>query len=416
MHHNAGLLVITMKKLSFIEREALVSAPTYHPLPVVITKGKGVWLWDIHGNKYMDMISAYSAVSFGHSHPRLMKALTDQLNKVAVLSRAYYTDKLPLLLEKICAMSGLEMGIPMNSGVEAVETAIKAVRRWGYEVKGIPADQAEIIVADNNFHGRTVTVISFSTVVEYQKDFGPLTPGFKAIPFGDAQALEKAITPNTCAFLVEPIQGEAGIIVPPEGWLKEVRRICTENNVLLILDEVQSGLGRSGKMFAFQHEGILPDGLILGKALGGGILPISLFLSRRDVLSLMTPGSHGSTFGGNPLACAVAYEALCLLEDEHLDQRSAELGSYMIDRLRKIKSPLIKEIRGKGLWIGIEFNRDLVSAWDICKKMLEKGVLIKDTHEIIIRFAPPLTITREEIDFAVDALESVLQEMEKERG
>lgn len=404
-----------MNMQSFIDRERLVSAPNYHPLPVVISKGKGVWLWDTEGNKYIDMITAYSAVSFGHGHPRLIKALTDQLNKVSVLSRAYYTDKLAPMLEKICALSGLEMGIPMNTGVEAVETAVKVARRWGYEVKGIPNDQAEIIVVENNFHGRTMTAISFSTVAEYKKDFGPFTPGFKAIPFGDAQALEKAITPRTCAFLVEPVQGEAGIIVPPEGWLKEIRRICTENNVLLILDEVQSGLGRSGKMFAFQHEDILPDGLILGKALGGGILPISLFLSRRDILSLMGPGSHGSTFGGNPLACAVAYEALCLLEEEHLDQRSAELGSYMMNRLRKINSPLIKEVRGKGLWIGVEFESNLTSAWDVCNKMLLRGVLMKDTHGTIVRFAPPLIITKDEIDFALEAFEEVLEEMAQEQ-
>jgi ornithine--oxo-acid transaminase len=405
-----------MKTRSFIEREALVSAPNYHPLPVVLTKGKGVWLWDVEGKKYLDLITAYSAVSFGHGHPRLVKALTNQLDKVAVLSRAFYTDMLAPMLEKICALSGLEMGIPMNSGAEAVETAIKAARRWGYEVKGIPANQAEIIVAENNFHGRTTTVISLSTLEEYKKDFGPLTPGFKVIPFGDAQALERAITPNTCAFLVEPIQGEGGIIVPPEGWLKEVRRICTEHNVLLILDEVQSGLGRSGKMFTFQYDDIVPDGLILGKALGGGMLPVSLFLSRRDILTLMTPGSHGSTFGGNPLACAVAYEALCVLEEEHLVERSAELGAYMIQRLRAMNSPLVKEVRGKGLWIGVEFHEDHVSAWDVCLKMLSKGVLIKDTHKKVVRFAPPLIITREEIDFALDAFEEVLHELEEEHG
>ncbi|MBA3813380.1 MAG: ornithine--oxo-acid transaminase [Alphaproteobacteria bacterium] len=399
---------------NFIERERLVSAPNYHPLPVVLTRGKGVWLWDIQGNKYLDMITAYSAVSFGHGHPRLMKALTDQMEKVSILSRAFYTDQLAPMLEKVCALSGLEMGIPMNSGAEAVETAIKAARRWGYEVKGIPAGQAEIIVADNNFHGRTTTIISFSTLDEYRQDFGPFTPGFKSIPFGDARAFESAITPQTCAFLVEPIQGEAGIIVPPEGWLKEIRRICTEHNVLLILDEVQSGLGRSGKMFAFQYEDIVPDGLILGKALGGGLLPISLFLSRREVLSLMTPGSHGSTFGGNPLACAVAYEALCLLEEEHLDQRSAELGAYMTKRLQALNSPLIKEVRGKGLWIGLEFNENLIMAWDVCLRMLSKGVLMKDTHEKIVRFAPPLIITREEIDFVLKAFEEVMHELEKE--
>lgn len=403
-----------MNTKDFIQRERLVSAPNYHPLPVVITKGKGVWLWDVEGKKYLDLVTAYSAVSFGHGHPRLKKALHTQLDKVSVLSRAYYTDMLAPLLEKLCALSGLEMGIPMNSGAEGVETAIKAARRWGYEVKGIPENQAEIIVANNNFHGRTTTIISFSTVDEYKKDFGPLTPGSKAIPFGDAHALEEAITPNTCAFLVEPIQGEAGIIVPPEGWLKEIRRICTKHNVLLILDEVQSGLGRTGQMFAFQHEDILPDGIILGKALGGGILPISLFLSRKEVLSLMTPGSHGSTFGGNPLACAVAYEALCLLEEEHLVQRSAELGAYMIKRLRALNSPLIKEVRGKGLWIGVEFNENAGSAWDICLKMLDKGVLMKDTHQTIVRFAPPLVITKEELDFALNAFEEVLREVEGE--
>jgi len=314
-----------MSTRDFVAREALVCPPTYTPLPVVLCKGKGVWLWDIEGKKYLDMMTAYSAVSFGHGHPRLLKAMNHQAQKLSMVSRAFYTDQLAPLLEKACAFSGFEMAIPMNTGAEAVETAIKVARRWGYETKGIPSDQAEIIVAENNFHGRTTTIISFSTEREYKRDFGPLTPGFKAIPFGNAKALEEAITSNTCAFLVEPIQGEAGIIVPPKGWLKEVRRICTEKNVLLLLDEVQSGLGRTGKMFAFQHELVQPDGLILGKALGGGILPISLFLSKREILSLMTPGSHGSTFGGNPLACAVAYEALSLLEEEHLDQRSAEL-------------------------------------------------------------------------------------------
>lgn len=403
-----------MIKENFIERETLVFAPIYHPLPVVLTKGKGAWLWDIQGKKYIDMITAFSAVSFGHRHPRLVKALTDQVEKVSVVSHAFYTDKLAPFLEKACALSGLEMGFPMNSGAEAVETALKVARRWGYEAKGIPENKAEIIVAKNNFHGRTITVISLSTEESYKKDFGPLTPGFKVVPYGDAAALEKAITPYTCAVLMEPIQGEGGIIVPPEGWLKEVRRICTENDVLLALDEVQCGMGRTGKIFAYQHENIMPDILILGKALGGGILPVSLVLSRRDVFSLMNVGSHGSTFGGNPLACAVGYEALCLLEEEHLAERAAELGAYMMKRLRKIKSPLIKEVRGKGLLIGVEFHKDLTSAWDICMKLLEKGVLTKDTHGVIVRFAPPLTITREEIDFVIDAFESVLKEMERE--
>jgi len=302
----------------------------------------------------------------------------------------------------------------MNTGAEAVETALKVARRWGYEAKGIPTDQAEIIVAANNFHGRTLSIISFSTEAFYRKDFGPFTPGFKVISFGDAEALEKAITPNVCAFLVEPIQGEAGIIVPPEGWLREIRRICTKHKVLLILDEVQSGLGRTGKMFAFQHENIQPDMLLLGKGLGGGIAPISLVLSTRDILSLMTPGSHGSTFGGNPLACAIAYEALCLLEEEHLDQHSAELGAYMLERLRGIRSPLIKEVRGRGLWAGVDFDPEFVNAREVCEKMLLKGLLSKETHGTVIRFAPPLIITKEELDFALDAFEAVVRELEQD--
>jgi len=402
-----------MNTQDFINREDLVCPPTYTPLPIVLCKGKGCWLWDIEGNKYLDMMTAYSAVSFGHANDRLLKVLTEQAHKLAVTSRAYHTDKLAPFLEKACELSGFEMGIPMNTGAEAVETAIKVARRWGYETKGISDNKAEIIVAENNFHGRTTTIISFSTEPLYQKDFGPLTPGFKAIPFGDAEALERAITPNTCAFLVEPIQGEAGIIVPPEGWLSDIRQICTKHNVLLILDEVQSGLGRTGKMFAFQHENIQPDGITLGKALGGGILPISLFLSRRDILSLMTPGSHGSTFGGNALACTVAYEALCMLKEEHLPQRSHELGAYMMEELKKISSPLIKEVRGKGLWIGVDFHKHLVSAWEICERMRLKRVLSKDTHGTVIRFAPPLTITKEEIDFGLKAFEATLHEIEQ---
>jgi len=393
---------------NFIQREALVCAPNYTPLPVVLSQGKGAWLWDIEGRKYLDMMSAYSAMSFGHCHPRLVKALTQQAQKVTLTSRAFYTDQLAPFLERACALSGFDMGLPMNTGAEAVETALKIARRWGYEVKGIPEDKAEIIVAANNFHGRTTTIISFSTEALYRKDFGPFTPGFKIIPFGDAEALEKAITPHTCAFLVEPVQGEAGIIVPSEGWLQDIRRICTKHNILLILDEVQSGLGRTGKMFAFQHENIMPDMLLLGKGLGGGMMPISLVLSRRDILSLMTPGSHGSTFGGNPLACAVAYEALCLLEEERLDQHSAELGSYMLERLRCIHSPLIKEVRGKGLWAGVEFYPERVSAREICEKLLLKSVLSKETHGTVVRFAPPLIITKEELDFGLDAFEGIL--------
>lgn len=402
-----------MKTQDFITLDTLVCPPTYAPLPVVLCKGEGVWLWDIEGKRYLDMMTAYSAVSFGHAHPRLLKTLTHQAKKLAMTSRAFYTDQLGPLIEKACKLSGFEMGIPMNTGAEAVETAIKVARRWGYEAKGIAEDHAEIIVAENNFHGRTTTIISFSTESEYRRDFGPFTPGFKAVPFNNTVALEKAITPNTCAFLVEPIQGEAGIIVPPKGYLKEVRRICTDKNVLLLLDEVQSGLGRTGKMFAFQHENIKPDGLILGKALGGGILPISLFLSRRDILSLMTPGSHGSTFGGNPLACAIAYEALSILEEDHLDERAAELGSYLLVRLKKIKSPLIKEVRGCGLWAGVDFHKHLVTAREVCERMCKKGVLSKDTHHTVVRFAPPLIITQEEIDFGLNIFEEVLKDIEK---
>lgn len=404
-----------MNTQEYIKREDSVCAHTYDPLPIVLCKGKGVWVWDMEGNKYLDVMTAYSAVTFGHCHERLTKTLMDQAQKLAVISRAFYSDQLAPFLEKACALSGFEKGIVMNSGAEAVETALKVARRWGYETKGIPEDQAEIIVAKNNFHGRTTTIISFSSEPLYKKDFGPFTPGFKEIPFGDVKALRDAITPNTCAFLVEPIQGEAGIIVPPKGWLKEVRRICTEKNVLLILDEVQSGLGRTGKMFAFQHEDMMPDGLILGKALGGGILPVSLFLSRKDILCLMGPGSHGSTFGGNPLACAVGYEALCLLEEEHLDARSAELGAYLKEQFEKLQSPLIKEVRGLGLWVGVEFHKHHVSAREICEKMLLNGVLSKDTHETVVRFAPPLTITREELDFAIGAFQKTLRDMEKEK-
>ncbi len=404
-----------MNTQEYIKREDSVCAHTYDPLPIVLCKGKGVWVWDMEGNKYLDVMTAYSAVTFGHCHERLTKTLMDQAQKLAVISRAFYSDQLAPFLEKACALSGFEKGIVMNSGAEAVETALKVARRWGYETKGIPEDQAEIIVAKNNFHGRTTTIISFSSEPLYKKDFGPFTPGFKEIPFGDVKALRDAITPNTCAFLVEPIQGEAGIIVPPKGWLKEVRRICTEKNVLLILDEVQSGLGRTGKMFAFQHEDMMPDGLILGKALGGGILPVSLFLSRKDILCLMGPGSHGSTFGGNPLACAVGYEALCLLEEEHLDARSAELGAYLKEQFENLQSPLIKEVRGLGLWIGVEFHKHHVSAREVCEKMLLNGVLSKDTHETIVRFAPPLTITREELDFAIGAFQKTLRDMEKEK-
>lgn len=392
------------------EREARVCAPYYKPIPAVIERAEGVWMWDVEGKKYLDMLSAYSAVSQGHLHPRILDAVEKQMGVLTLTSRAFHTDKLGAFLKKMCDISGMEMAAPLNTGAEAVELAIKAARRWGYEVKGIPDNQAEVIVANNNFHGRTTTIISFSTEEAYRHHFGPFTPGFRAIPFGDAGALEAAITPHTCAFLVEPIQGEAGIILPPDGWLKRVRELCTKHNVLLILDEIQSGLGRTGKYFAFQHEGIVPDGLILGKALGGGFLPVSAFLSRSDVMQLLGPGSHGSTFGGNPLAAVVGLEAIAIIEDENLAERSAKEGEYFLKKLRSMNSPLIKEVRGRGLWIGMEVQH--VAARAVCECLMQKGILSKETHETVVRFAPPLVIERPELDWALEQIEAVLQELE----
>jgi len=400
-----------MKNQDFIDREKLVIAHTYDPLHVVLTRGQGCWLWDVEGNKYLDMMGAYSAVSFGHCNERLVDVLTKQAQTLTLTSRAFYSDRLAPFVEKLCAMTGFDMAIIMNTGAEAVETAVKVSRRWGYEVKGIPSNQAEIIVAEHNFHGRTTTIISFSTEAEYQRDFGPLTPGFKAVPFGDARALEEAITPNTCAFLVETIQGETGIVPPPPGWLKEVRRICTENNVLLILDEIQSGLGRTGKLFAYQHEDIVPDGVMIAKALGGGLVPISAFLGRREMLSLMGTGSHGSTFGGNPLASTVALEALNMLE-EGLIENATTLGAYMKERLLAINSPLIKEVRGQGLLYGIDFRQGAVTGREVAEKLLSLGVLTKDTHKTVVRFAPALTITKDELDFGLDVIEKAIHELE----
>lgn len=357
------------------------------------------------------MLSAYSAISHGHAHPRLLKAMRDQAEKIAVASRAFYTDKLGPFLQKLCALSGLDMALPMNTGAEAVETAIKAARRWGYKIKEIPDNKAEIIVAEGNFHGRTTTIVGFSSEPAYKEGFGPFAPGFKMIPFGSAAALEKAITKNTCAFLVEPIQGEAGIIVPPNQWLQDVSRICKKHNVLLILDEVQSGLCRTGKMFAFEHAGIRPDGLVLGKALGGGLLPVSAFLARRDIMELFTPGSHGSTFGGNPLAAAVAMEALAVLKDEKLAERSAELGAYLMEKLQRMRSPLIAEVRGKGLWVGIVIDPAKASARTVCELLMDKGLLAKETHQTVVRLAPPLVITRDELDWALDQVASTLKEL-----
>jgi ornithine--oxo-acid transaminase len=397
------------EKQEIISREAKVCATNYRSLPVVLSRGKGVWIWDVQGRRYLDMMSAYSAVSHGHGHPRLLKVLREQSERLSVCSRAYHNDKLAPFLEKVCTISCMERALPMNTGAEAVETAIKAIRRWGYQVKKIPSNQAEIIVADNNFHGRTTTIISFSSDINSRKDFGPYTPGFVHVPFNNAQAIERAINANTCAVLVEPIQGEAGIIVPDPGWLTKVSNICKRHNVLLIVDEVQSGLGRTGQMFAFMHDNILPDGLILGKALGGGILPVSVFLARKDVMDVFTPASHGSTFGGNSLAAAIALEAINVIEEEELVERSAKLGKYFLERLQDIDNPLIVALRGRGLWIGMEIDTRKINTFELCKHLLNHGILTKDTHDTTIRLAPALIITKEEIDFVVKRIEDTLK-------
>jgi len=400
---------------SGLELENKYCAHNYHPLPVVLSRGEGVYVWDETGKKYLDMMSAYSAVSHGHANPRLVNALKTQAETLCIVSRAFYTDKLGPFLKLACELTGQDMALPMNTGAEAVETAVKAARRWGYEAKGIEADKAEIIVCTGNFHGRTTTIISFSAEKEYQKNFGPLTPGFKIVEYGDADALEAAITPNTAAFLVEPIQGEGGIVIPPTGYLSRCHEICRDNNVLLLADEIQTGLGRTGSLLACDHENVKPDGLILGKALGGGILPVSMFLGRQDVMDIFVPGTHGSTFGGNPLAAAVGIEALNILVEDQLPERSMELGNYLMDQLAGIDSPLIDSIRGSGLFVGIEIDPALGSAREVCERLMERGLLSKETHETVVRLAPPLVITREALDWAVQQITEVLQEMDQLR-
>jgi ornithine--oxo-acid transaminase len=399
-----------MSNATFIERENFVNAHNYDPIPVVINRGEGVWLWDVEGNRYMDMLSAYSAISHGYVHPRLFKALTEQASRVAVCSRAMYHDKMSDFLETLCKLTRQDQALMMNSGAEAVETAIKAARRWGYQVKGIPANQAEIIVMEGNFHGRTMGIISFSSEEAYKKDFGPFLPGFKIVPYGDIDALKAAITPNTCAVLTEPIQGEAGVLMPPKGWLKDAETACRANNVLLVVDEIQSGLGRTGRMLASDHEDVKPDIVILGKALGGGFLPVSAIAGRRDVMAVFNPGSHGSTFGGNPLAAAVGKEALDTLLDENLIEKSAELGTYLLAGLQKIKSSYITAIRGQGLWIGVDIDPAKSTARALCMKLLKEGMIARDTHKVTIRFAPPLVITKGQIDWALDRIKKVLGE------
>jgi ornithine aminotransferase len=393
------------------ELEARYGARNYHPIPVILTRGEGVWLFDRHGKRHLDMMSAYSAVSAGHAHPRLVARLTEQAGRLAVPSRAYHSDRLGPLLQRLAELTGLDKVLPMNTGAEAVETAIKAARRWGYRVKHIPADRAEIIVAAGNFHGRTTTIVGFSTEPDYRDGFGPFTPGFVTVEFGDSAAVEAAITPDTAAVLIEPIQGEAGIVLPPAGYLRRLREICDRHHVLLVLDEVQSGLGRTGCWFAYEHEGIRPDLLILGKALGGGLLPVSALVGRAEIMDLFTPGSHGSTFGGNPLAAAVALEALQLIEDEQLVARSAVLGRYLRDRLSAIRSPLVAAVRGIGLWVGLELAPEFCSARTLCEALAERGVLSKETHDTVVRFAPPLTITRAELDWGLSIVEQVIDAM-----
>jgi ornithine--oxo-acid transaminase len=395
----------TTRSQSLIDMEEQFGAHNYHPLDVVIERAEGVWVYDVDGKRYLDCLAAYSAVNQGHCHPRIMAAMVEQVKRVTLTSRAFRNDQLPELYKLLHDLTGYDMSLPMNSGAEAVETAIKAARKWGYQVKGIPADRAEIVVCANNFHGRTTTIISFSTDAQYRDGFGPLTPGFVVIPFGDAAALEAAITPNTAAFLVEPIQGEAGIIIPPAGFLKKSETICKAHNVLLIADEIQSGLGRTGKFFAHHWEDVRPDMVIIAKALAGGYYPISAVLGRKEVLGVFNPGDHGSTFGGNPLACAVARAALQVLIDEKLIERSAELGSYFLDKLKTITSAEIKDVRGRGLWIGVEMRGP---ARPYCERLMAEGLLCKETHDHVIRFAPPLVITREEIDWAFERIQKVL--------
>jgi len=389
-----------------VDLENQFGAHNYHPLDVVLERAEGVWVYDVEGRRYMDCLAAYSAVNQGHCHPRILETLHEQAGKITLTSRAFRNEQLPLFCKELHELTGYEMVLPMNSGAEAVESAIKAARKWGYTVKGIPEDKAEIIVCAGNFHGRTVTVVSFSSNDNYREGFGPFTPGFKIIPFGDIEALRNAVTPNTCAFLVEPIQGEAGIIIPPSGYLSEAANICKQNNTLLMLDEIQSGLGRTGKLFAYMHEDITPDVLIVGKALAGGFYPVSAVLASAEILGVFKPGDHGSTFGGNPLGCAVARTALRVLIEEKMVERSAELGAYFLSCLQAIQSPAIKEVRGKGMWIGIELKG---MARPYCEALKEVGILCKETHDRVIRIAPPLIITREEIDWAVERIAKVLE-------
>lgn len=392
----------------FIREVERYSAHNYHPLPVVLSKGERVWVWDVEGNKYLDCLSAYSAVNQGHRHPRIINALVEQAGRITLTSRAFHNDRMGPFLKKLCEVTGFDKALPMNTGAEAVETAIKTARKWGYLKKKVEEDKAEIIACENNFHGRTTTIVGFSTEPQYRFGFGPFTPGFKIIPYGDADALEKAITPNTVGFLVEPIQGEGGVIVPAEGYYRKIREITRKHNVLLMADEIQTGFGRTGTLFAMDREGVKPDILIVGKALGGGVYPVSAILANDDIMDVFRPGDHGSTFGGNPLAAAIAEAALEVIVEEKLPQRAEELGNYFMGKLREINSPCVKEIRGRGLLIGVEIKKEFGTARPYCEKLMKLGILAKETHDQVIRFAPPLVITKEEIDWALERIQKAL--------
>jgi ornithine--oxo-acid transaminase len=389
-----------------LERE--YGAANYRPLDVVLTRGQGIWVWDVEGNRYLDFLSAYSAVNQGHCHPRIAAAMKEQSERLTITSRAFRNDQLGLFYQELCELTHSHMALPMSSGAEAVESCIKAVRKWGYQEKGVPDGKAEIIACENNFHGRTITIVGFSTEPQYRDGYAPFTPGFTVIPFGSAAALEEAITPYTVGFLVEPIQGEAGVIVPPEGYLREVRRICTVHEIAMITDEIQTGLGRTGKLLAEEHEGIEADLTILGKALSGGFYPVSAVLSNKAVLGVFQPGDHGSTFGGNPLACAVARMALKVLIEERMIENAAVMGNYLMGQLRGIRSPFIKEIRGKGLLIGVELHEEAGGARRFCEALMSKGLLCKETHRNVIRLAPPLVIRQEDVDWAMESIDAVL--------
>ena len=397
-----------MNTKDYIALEEQYGAHNYHPLDVVIEKAEGVWVYDVDGKKYLDCLSAYSAVNQGHVHPEILNAMLEQAKRVTLTSRAFRNDQLPLFYKEFSDMTGYDMSLPMNSGAEAVETAVKLARKWAYQVKGVPRHQAEIIVASGNFHGRTTTIISFSTEPSYRDDFGPFTPGFVTVPYGDADAIQKAITPNTAAVLLEPIQGEAGVIIPPKGYLKQVSEICKKSNVLFIADEIQTGLGRTGKLFASHHEDVRPDVVIVGKALSGGFYPISAVLADKPILGLFQPGEHGSTFGGNPLAAAVARASLRVIREEKLSERAHEMGTYFVEQLAEIPSPHIKEVRGRGLLIGVELKPEAGGARRFCEALQKKGILAKETHDNVIRFAPPLIIDKATIDEALPSIRDVL--------